>query len=147
MLERRSQRRARARDVRTARVSAIRTALAADVWTACSAMLDEGGRRAARAPDVRTARISAMIFSALILFSAACAGSPWISVTSGPPPSDGAWSSITPTRVWMVPQHSVRLNDRVANAAIDRGGFYLTVRAVADERVLSIALEWSDATE
>lgn len=62
------------------------------------------------------------------------------------PADAAAWNAIPAARVRVTPQHTIRLNDRDANAS-PGAAQDATVRVAADAAQLALLVEWSDATE
>ncbi|HET8723593.1 MAG TPA: ethylbenzene dehydrogenase-related protein [Anaeromyxobacteraceae bacterium] len=63
-------------------------------------------------------------------------------------PADAAWDALPVLPVAAAPQHTIRLNDRRANAALDgAGNRTVRVRAATDGKDLAVWLAWDDATE
>lgn len=63
-------------------------------------------------------------------------------------PGDAAWEALPTLPVTAAPQHTIRLNDRRANAALDAGGIRtVRVRATTDGKDLAVWLEWADSSE
>ena len=62
------------------------------------------------------------------------------------PAGAAAWDALPAAQVRVTPQHTIRLNDKTANAA-PVAAQDATVRAAADPGRLALLVEWSDATE
>jgi complex iron-sulfur molybdoenzyme family reductase subunit gamma len=63
-------------------------------------------------------------------------------------PAAPFWESVPVGTVVAAPQHTIRLNDRQANEALDVATFRtVQVRAATDGKDLAVLLEWADATE
>lgn len=63
-------------------------------------------------------------------------------------PADPAWAGLPALELWTVPQRTIRLHDRAANAAADAAGpRRVAVRAATDGQSLAVALEWADRTQ
>ncbi|MEW5847444.1 MAG: c-type cytochrome [Myxococcota bacterium] len=61
---------------------------------------------------------------------------------------DALWRSIPPATVLAYPQHSLHLNDKVANAALQTAKpRKLSVRAAVSSSEIGVHVEWEDATE
>ncbi len=69
----------------------------------------------------------------------------------GPLAADPAapfWDAAPVVTVPAAPQHTIRLNDREANQALERATLRtVRVRAVTDGKELAVLLEWADPTE
>jgi len=74
-----------------------------------------------------------------------------VAAVQGPLAADPAapqWDAASPRDVAVVPQRTVTLHDREANAALATAGpRAVAVRAISDGRDLGVLLEWTDATE
>lgn len=73
-----------------------------------------------------------------------------VEAKSGVPADANAksWDAVPSTDVWLIPQHTVLLVDRQANAALaESKPRKLSVRACHDLQSLGVALEWGDDTE
>jgi complex iron-sulfur molybdoenzyme family reductase subunit gamma len=63
-------------------------------------------------------------------------------------PSAPFWDSVPVAVVAAAPQHTIRLNDRQANEALEKATLRsVRVRAATDGKELAVLLEWADATE
>ncbi len=74
-----------------------------------------------------------------------------VAKVSGPLAADPAarfWDAAPVAVVRAAPQHTIRLNDRQANLALEKAALRtVRVRAVTDGEDLAVLLEWDDATE
>lgn len=62
-------------------------------------------------------------------------------------PGDAAWQKVPAKSFSLAPQRSIRLNDKEANAALDRAkSFPISVRAASNGREIALRVEWPDET-